>query len=169
MGAARHRRQRPPLERLMERVNTHDLDKCWECPPQQGPDGYYLIGVRVSADKYRSVRAHRLVYEAAHGPIPDGYCICHACDNRACVNPLHLFAGTQQDNIDDMIRKGRHKYPTGERNGQAKLTDAEVLAIRASSGSHTEIAAMYGVSRTYVNDLRNGRKRVVVGVANGRV
>jgi len=53
--------------------------------------------------------AHRRVWENTFGPIPSGLCVCHACDNRLCINPKHLFMGTTQANHEDMMRKGRHR------------------------------------------------------------
>lgn len=72
--------------------------------------------------------AHRLAYEYAIGPIPDGLLVCHTCDNPPCVNPAHLFVGTNDDNMADMARKGRQAK--GEKSGMAKLTEEDVVNIR---------------------------------------
>lgn len=72
-------------------------------------DGYGIItvGMRSERGKNRVTMSHRASYEAANGPIPDGLSVCHRCDNSLCVNPEHLFLGTHQDNMGDMVRKGR--------------------------------------------------------------
>jgi HNH endonuclease len=104
--------------------------------------------------KTKSVVAHRISWQAANGKIPDGMIICHKCDTPSCVNPGHLFIGTDADNVADMLRKGRARPPRGEANGNSKLTAAKVLCIRtrASSGeAHWRIAADYGVSRALVS------------------
>ncbi len=62
--------------------------------------------------RYKNQYAHRVAYELATGPIPEGMVVCHRCDTPACINPDHLFVGTQQDNIADMHRKGRRVYAT---------------------------------------------------------
>jgi len=96
-------------------------------------------------------RSHRVSWILSHGPIPAGMCVLHRCDNRACVKPAHLFLGTQQENIADMIAKGRNVPPTprnGSSNHQAVLTEDDVWAIRAMAPLFTqaEIARSYAAS-----------------------
>lgn len=93
--------------------------------------------------------AHRLAYEVFIGPIPDGMLVCHRCDNPACVNPEHLFAGTGSDNTQDMLRKGRANPPAGTRCAQSKMTEEIVRQARKlyATGEWTiaELALNYGV------------------------
>jgi hypothetical protein len=88
----------------------------WNC------DGYGIFWL-----DGKQVQAHRVAWTLQHGPIPDGLHVLHKCDNRYCVNIDHLFLGTAQDNVNDMIAKGRDTYGQnrGERNGWALLTEGE--------------------------------------------
>ena len=120
--------------------------------------------------------AHRMSYRAFVGPIPDGAFVCHKCDTPSCVNPSHLFTGSQSENMRDMVRKGRHGLSnnphksalcgnriqrlSGSKAPRAALSGAQVKSIRsrASSGEGlAEMAMEYGVSRETI-------RRVVLGI-----
>ena len=131
------------------------------------PKGYGVIWYQG-----RQTYTHRVAYELANGPIPDGMQVCHKCDVSSCINPTHLFLGTQRDNIHDMMRKGRGKYPgalgnlnstrkhpeivQGENNGQAKLSEHLVVEIRrAYSNGKTQVvlAKEYGVGQAQISKI----------------
>lgn len=92
----------------------------------------------------KTLPAHRVSWELHNGPIPDGQVVCHACDTPACVNPGHLFLGTQADNCADRNRKGRQSR--GHDRPGSRFEAEQVLAIRASNKSNKELAAEYGVT-----------------------
>jgi HNH endonuclease len=100
--------------------------------------------------------AHRVAWELEHGPVPDGLGVLHRCDNRPCVNPAHLFLGTQVDNNADMVAKGRGV--AGSTHGMARLTEADVLDIRvvyALGGGQRDIARAYGMAQQHVSSIVN--------------
>lgn len=101
--------------------------------------------------------AHRVAWERAHGPIPVGLCVCHCCDNRACINPDHLFLGTQADNVADMIAKGRARPLKGMNNGRAKLTEEQASQVRAATGKLHQIAARFGIGLSQVSEIKRGK------------
>lgn len=131
------------------------LDACW--PWTRGlSHGYGQVGRAT----YGHGLAHRVVYEMAHGPIPDGMVIRHACDNPPCCNPLHLIGGSTADNVADKVSRGRQ--PRGEKNGAAKLTDAQVADIRdavAQGAKHREVAERFAISTKYVSEIITFKKR----------
>lgn len=98
--------------------------------------------------------AHRVSWELHNGPILDGLCVLHACDVRNCVRPDHLFLGTILDNNRDAKAKGRNNR--GERVPSHKLSTAEAIAVRASTGPLGETAAEYGISKAAVSMIRRG-------------
>jgi hypothetical protein len=151
------RELRPLEERFWEKVNKKSPEECWEWTAVKNLQGYGNIHIGSKTDgSYRTLVAHRVSWEMHYGPIPDGLCVLHRCDNPACVNPNHLSLGTQLENIQDMLNKGReslsHPRP-GEENGFAKLTTVQVLEIRqraAQGESMRQIAKEFGTDYTNV-------------------
>lgn len=122
---------------------------CWLWTGAVDKDGYGKLTV-----KYRYAKAHRESYELHKGPIPDGLVVCHRCDVPGCINPDHLFLGTNADNTADRDAKGRHVPNYGEANGSAKLTAEKVRAIRAERGLQRVVADKYGISQTAVSLIK---------------
>lgn len=102
----------------------------------------------------RTIKAHRASWMIYRGEIPEGHFLCHRCDVPACVNPDHLFLGTPLDNTRDCKAKGRMNKALGEMSGQSKLTEADVLAIRASAEGPNAAANRYGVSYSAIYRIR---------------
>jgi hypothetical protein len=107
--------------------------------------------------------SHRLAWTLARGPIPHGLFVCHTCDNRTCVDPLHMFLGTLQDNTRDHVAKGRAHLNGrhGEGNSQHKLTAEQVREIRqrAMSGeSHRALALAFGLVHQQVTRIVNRQR-----------
>lgn len=105
----------------------------------------------------KTTGAHRVFYELFSGPIPDGLFVCHRCDTPLCVNPAHLFLGTPADNVQDALKKGRHRAPRGEANGLAVLSEAQVLAIYTDARTQGRVAAEYGVHPLTVSRIKTGK------------
>ena len=103
--------------------------------------------------------AHRVSYEIHKGKIPSNMSVLHTCDNPLCVNPHHLFLGSQLTNIRDMISKGRRVQPNviGELNGRAKLTATEAAAIRTSTSSTKELSTKYKVCKGTIYAIKKHR------------
>lgn len=139
------------IDRLLAKIFIDDSG-CWVWTAVKEREGYGKIK---SDGKMR--QAHRVSYELHRGEIPGGMFVCHHCDNRSCVNPEHLFLGSHVDNMEDMKSKARQQI--GTKNCQAKLTEADILAIRAARGApQPELARAYGVSQSHISDIQTGRK-----------
>jgi hypothetical protein len=151
----------PLADRFWSKVDkSGGPDACWIWTAAKDPLGYGRIGMGRTADGVSLT--HRVAWELTFGPIPDGLCACHHCDRPSCVNPSHLFIGTKADNNHDMDMKGRRvtRPCRGEDHGCAKLTAEQVATIRASKGSHGEIAEMFGISAAQTKKIRLGESWV---------
>jgi hypothetical protein len=130
-------------------------DACWEWQGKADRNGYG----RMSVSKNTKILAHRFAYAAHHQVEPGGMCVCHHCDNPACVNPAHLFLGTHADNAADKVRKGRAPSAAGERNPNAKLCAADLASIRLATAAgvpNTEVAKLFGVHHSTVSAIKRG-------------
>lgn len=132
-------------ERFWQKVNK--TETCWLWTAAKHFFGYGLIGC---PDKpKRILRAHRASWEMAFGPIPKGLYVLHKCDVPSCVNPDHLFLGTHQQNVDDMVRKGRNAKTgngSGENSPNSKLTWCNVKKIRSD---HAQGSTLIAIAEQY--------------------
>jgi hypothetical protein len=163
-------------ERFMNKVEA--TKNCWVWKAAHTGNGYGVYTVQK-----KNIYAHRFVWSFINGEIPKGMVVCHRCDNPSCVNPKHLFIGTQKENLSDMKNKGRSavgpkhrskKHPElvlhGEQIGNSKLTEEQVRKIREeyrpgkpgvkSETSLTGIAKKYGVAFQTISKIINNRRWV---------
>lgn len=143
-------KRRPLATRFARFVDTRGgLFGCWLWTGSMNGK-YGQIGVTHQQPRL----AHRVAWELAHGPIPNGLQVLHTCDNGRCVNVLHLFLGTQLDNMRDMVAKGREGH-TGERHYKTKLTADNVRAIRTSQDTGAALARRFAVSPQVISTVRH--------------
>jgi hypothetical protein len=143
-----------PIERLLRRV-TFGSSTCWYWIGSTSGIGYGCLPALGES------KAHRVSYRIFKGDIPAGAKVLHKCDTRCCVNPDHLFVGTQAENVADMVSKGRNR-PTslcGEKNPMAKMTAKEVeqaKAMKQSGAKQADIARFFNVSPMTISRLIRG-------------
>lgn len=130
------------------------MSECIEWQGAKDANGYGRLTIQ-----RRQLYAHRWTWEQAYGPVPQGLCVCHHCDNPGCINLDHLWLGTKEDNWNDMRTKQRHRGggAQGVRQHLSKLTDDQVREIRAANATQDELAKRYGVSQTTISNIRRGR------------
>ena len=152
------------LERFEAKISRCPISGCWLWTAGINAHGYgdFWAHGRTNA-------AHRIAWELWVGQVPNGLHVLHRCDVRCCVNPAHLFLGTNADNMADRNakqrqafgkRNGAHTKPDrvrhGEAQGAAKLTEAQAIAIRNDPRRPRFISAQYGVSRQTIHRIKRG-------------
>lgn len=126
------------------------VGKCMECHLAPNAKGY--CNVSIGGRNGIKVRVHRLVYVALHGPIPEDLLVLHRCDNRKCILDEHLFVGTADDNTQDMMQKGRHKFEIRKPSEDRRKA---VWALKQEGFNRFEIAEKLNMSPSNVwNYLR---------------
>ena len=111
------------IARFWQKVDRRSEKECWEWTASCVTAGYGYFSYRLKPEG-----AHRFSYLLHHGEIPKGMFVCHSCDNPKCVNPSHLFLGTNLDNVKDMVRKRIHRF--GERSSRSKIPNKEIKKIK---------------------------------------
>jgi Mor family transcriptional regulator len=146
------------LKDVLRFFNSIDIEReedCWEWRTALTSGGYGAFRT-----EYKTIVASRFSWEIYFDKIPEGIYVCHKCDNRKCVNPNHLFLGTPKDNMQDMIKKGRHNPVRREKHSRhtAKLNEDQVLEIKlmGKKQSATRLAKKYGVSTYTIYSIRKG-------------
>ena len=134
------------IPNFWDKVDKGSPQDCWNWLGSLYDRGYGQVSSSYK-NGCSSSRSHRIAWELTFGKIPRGMDVCHSCDNRRCCNPLHLFLGTHQDNMDDKVAKGRQAHNRGEKAGGVKLSTDQVLNIRKDSRAQKVIAKEYGVGQ----------------------
>lgn len=163
-----------PIDRLLSKIFI-DENNCWNFTSGITKDGYGAFWMN---EFNRSIHAHRASWILHNGVIEaSNIYVCHKCDNTKCINPEHLFLGTQQENMTDKVRKNRqakgithkcHLYPEltlrGEKNPTAKITDLQVEEMREiyknSKTTYKELAIKYKISAKQVGNIIRREQRV---------
>lgn len=143
---------RPVADRLLSKIERVAETGCWEWTASRNRLGYGRITVAGKVEL-----AHRVSFQEFKAIDPNGMSVCHKCDNPCCINPDHLFLGTQLENMQDCALKGRRVYLRGENQSGAKLTRDSVEAIRCSPLSNSALGRELGVSDVLISRIRNGK------------
>ena len=144
------------VERFWNKVQKSD--GCWEWTAFRKKNGYGYV-----RRGGKAMYAHRISWEMENGPIPNKMCVCHSCDNPACVNPEHLWIGTQAENLNDMRSKGRFNTigrSRGSAHRWAKIDENDVCEIRRrllAGESMAQIARDFNVTRSAIYKIKCGK------------
>lgn len=156
---------KPAIERVLDKVIPIPFSGCWIFMGATNHFGYGIAGTGGRGEPVD--RVHRIAYKYFKGEIPKGMFVCHTCDIPSCCNPDHLFLGTNQDNVNDMVKKKRNSKPprnphiVGSAHPGAKLTEDQVLEIRdlyRKGITQKILAEQYGVARQSISKIVNNKR-----------
>lgn len=143
------------LERFQEKIKKGKKRECWEWQGTLYQNGYGMVCLRRGHRK--TFLAHRVSWMVHNGKaVPNRMMICHTCDNRWCVNPHHLYAGTGKDNNTDTIRRKRGNRKMGSRCSWSKLTERDVLEMRRSKERNKVLAERFKLDPSTISQIRAG-------------
>ena len=138
------------IDKILNKLEYNPENNCWEWIGCLNSKGYGQISVN-----NKDLLVHRIIYEYIHGPTTkEKPFVLHQCDNRRCCNPTHLYAGTAQNNINDMENRNRSNHPIGEKHGMAKLTEKQVLEIRESDERLVVLGKRFNVHPSTISAVR---------------
>ena len=142
-------KRKPAEERFWAKVNKNTESGCWEWEASCNQYGYGQF----SDINGKTIKAHRYSYELNKGPIPEGMCILHSCDNRRCCNPNHLSVGSHLENYHDMLNKNRQHYKNILNSEKVKN-----IKIRLQSGEfYKNIAKEFDIPSVTVYHIKTGK------------
>jgi len=144
------------VAQFWSRVDIRGDAECWEWVGGLYSNGYGSLYGGSKLGMKNGLLAHRFSYIINIGEIPEGMVVCHKCDNRKCVNPSHLFLGTQAENMEDMRSKNRRNDCRGEAHRLAKLTEEDIVFILNSGLKVGTLAEMFAVSKPTILSIRWG-------------
>ncbi len=145
-------------ESLKKRIlrNYEEVNGCWNWKKYKNSLGYGIINV-----KGKIHLAHRISWQIFKGEIPESLLICHTCDNPSCINPNHLWMGTNKENQEDMFKKNRSRHVRGDDHSSSKLDSEKVKKIRSLSKPRyytaKRLAEEFKVSEVTIHNIIYGR------------
>lgn len=140
--------------RFWSKVNKKSINDCWIWKSYCNKFGYGSFYI-----KEQFYRAHRIAYSLKYGKIPKGIFVLHRCDNPSCVNPNHLFLGTQSDNMRDASQKSHFPLRKGIKNSRAKLTENDIKKIRQlleQGMFQKDIGNLFGITQGMIGFIKRG-------------
>lgn len=149
------------LDRFENSFTSNCNEKCWEWNEELSKSGYGIIRIGKTV-----ILAHRLSFEIFNGELKDLF-VCHSCDNRKCINPNHLWLGSQKENILDAVAKGRmNQGENGFHSKLNELTVRNIINLWNNGTTTSELSNMYNLSQSYLSILIGGKSWKHLSIEN---